>query len=296
MVADVALVTEARLERPVEIGWYERNVLEEDRILIEALADLGLSAQRVDWARKDVDWSDYRCALLRTPWNYFLQFEAFMRWVEHVSTRTRLLNAPQTIGWNVDKRYLLELQAAGVAVVPTEILERGDGRTLAGIAEARGWGQMVLKPVVSGAGRHTYRVRPDDRGEAILRERVAAEAMMLQPFVPDIVARGEVTVVVIDGTPTHALLKRPAAGEFRVQDDHGGTVHDHVASSEELAAAKRAIECCATPPLYGRVDLVRDADDKPMVMELELVEPELWFRRCPSAAGRLAKRLAQTLG
>lgn len=296
MVADVALVTEAKLERPVKIGWYERNVLEEDRILTEALAEVGLSAQRVDWAREDVDWSAYRCALLRTPWNYFLELDAFMRWVEQVSTQTRLLNAPQTIGWNVDKRYLLELQAAGVAVVPTEILERGDRRTLAGIAQARGWDEAVLKPVVSGAGRHTYRVRPDDVGEAILRERVAAEAMMLQPFVPDVVARGEVTVVVIDGAPTHALLKRPAAGEFRVQDDHGGTLHDHEASSEELAAAMRAIECCATPPLYGRVDLVRDADGNPMVMELELVEPELWFRRWPSAAGRLARRLAQTLG
>ena len=292
---DVALVTEAELEHPTELGWYERNVLEEDRILSAALSEVGLTGQRVDWAREDVDWSRFSGALLRTPWNYFVHFEAFMAWVARVSSQTRLLNAPETIRWNVDKRYLLELLAAGVATVPTEILERGDPRTLAEVMAARGFGEAVLKPVVSGAGRHTHRVKPDDTGEAILRERVAAEAMMLQPFVPDVVARGEVTVVVIDGTPTHALLKRPAPGEFRVQDDHGGTVHDHEATAEELELAARAIACSPTPPLYGRVDIVRDERGTPMVMELELVEPELWFRRNPSAATRLAGAVARAL-
>jgi glutathione synthase/RimK-type ligase-like ATP-grasp enzyme len=153
----------------------------------------------------------------------------------------------------------------------------------------------VLKPAVSGAARHTYRVDPSTAAahEPVLAARLRKEAMLLQPFQREVIERGEITVVVIDGHCTHAARKVAKPGDFRVQDDHGGTVHPHVATPEQIALAERAMAACEQPPLYGRVDMIRDNDGHLAVMELELVEPELWFRLAPIAAERLAAAIAR---
>src|SRR5690606_19523494 len=232
-----------------------------------------------------------------TTWDYFERFTEFSAWLERVAARTRLLNPPALVRWNVDKHYLAELRARGVHTVPTTFVERGSDVGLAELLQTHALDDAVIKPAVSGAARHTHRVSPstaaahEDRWAARLRE----EAMLLQPFVRDVVERGETTVVVIDGRCTHAVRKVAKPGDFRVQDDHGGTVHPHAASPEELAFAERAVAACDPRPLYGRVDMVRDDDGRLAVMELELVEPELWFRLEPSAAGRLAEGIARLL-
>jgi glutathione synthase/RimK-type ligase-like ATP-grasp enzyme len=207
------------------------------------------------------------------------------------------------IRWNADKRYLVDLAEAGVATVPTVVVERGDcARTLADRAGEAGWDEVVIKPAVSGAGRETYRLnaRPDrpasephdPAAEALWQRRVAQEDMLIQPFVPAIVDSGEVSLVVIDGEATHAVRKIAAPGEFRVQDDHGGTVHMHRPTARETDLAERAIaaavERTAAAILYARVDLV-DAETGPQVMELELIEPELFLRHRASSAGALAR-------
>ena len=306
--ADVALVTERRYEQPtVPVGGPERtyveNILEEDRLLQEALAKRGLTSERVAWTRPDVDWSRYRCVVLRTPWDYFESFAPFMRWIEAVSSATELKNGADLVRWNVDKRYLLELAGRGVPTVPTVLVEAGgDDTDLAVLLAREGWDEAVIKPAVSGAARHTYRVRADALGEhaelfaALTRE----EAMLVQPFVASVPTHGEVTVVWIDGEPTHAIKKRAREGDFRVQDDHGGTVHDHAATEAELDVARRALAACPDPdPLYGRVDLVAapaaHGPGEPWVSELELVEPELWLRCAPAAAERFAAALARSL-
>lgn len=295
-MADVAIVTAHQFEAPVAgaIDWYVDNVLTEERLLVDALTRRGLSAERVDWARPDVDWSSYRTAIVRSTWDYFDRFDEFVPWIDRVGAATHLLNAPSTIRWNVDKHYLLDLQRRGIAIVATEIVEPDAPRSLAAVMSDRGWDKVVIKPTVSGAGKNTFRV--DTRTVAEFEGRftalLGAGAMIVQPFVQDVVDRGEVTVVVIDGEPTHALLKRPQAGEFRVQDDHGGTLHDHQASAAELALAREAIGVCEPSVVYGRVDMVADHRGQPVVMELELVEPELWFRRNPTAADALAEAIA----
>jgi glutathione synthase/RimK-type ligase-like ATP-grasp enzyme len=154
----------------------------------------------------------------------------------------------------------------------------------------RAWARAVLKPAVSGAGRHTHAFDVDEAdGYQELADRLLQrEALMLQPFVRDVVDRGEVTVVLFDGRCSHAVLKRARPGDFRVQDDFGGTVHDHEPSRAEIAFAERVFAACDPMPAYGRVDLVRDAAGELAVMELELVEPELWFRLHPPAAKRFA--------
>ena len=175
---------------------------------------------------------------------------------------------------------------------------RSDGRSLSALIAEAGWSEAVVKPAISGAGRDTFRVPAPVSGEKATRYAalIAAEDMLLQPFLPSILDVGEVSLIVIDGAVTHAVRKIAAAGEFRVQDDHGGRVVPHTAAPDEIAVAEAAVAACSPAPLYARVDLVRLTTGQPAIMELELVEPELFFRFGPGAADRLAEAVKRLLG
>lgn len=294
---DVAILTEGRYEDPTEIGWYEANILEEERLLGEALGRQGLSSRRLDWARGDVDWGRVGAAVFRTTWDYFLRPAEFSAWLDRVARETRLINREELVRWNLDKRYLADLEQRGVLVVPGRVVERGDRRPLAEHLAAEGWEEAVVKPVVSGAGRETHRIEPGRATdlEPLFRRLVAAEAMLLQPFQRAVVEQGELSLVVIGGAVTHAVRKVARPGEFRVQDDHGGTVEPHAPSPAEVAFAEAAVAACSPRPLYARVDLIEDDAGEPALMELELIEPELFFRFHPPAADALAAEIARAL-
>ncbi|MFM8282502.1 MAG: RimK family alpha-L-glutamate ligase [Planctomycetaceae bacterium] len=294
--ADVALLTERRYTaaRAAPGDWYLANILTDDRLLAEALAARGLTATRIDWARPDVDWTRYRMAVFRTTWDYFDRAAVFDAWLDRVADHTRLCNGAGTVRWNADKHYLADLERRGIPVVPTRYLPRGGRLALASLLRTMGWSDAVIKPCVSGGARHTHRVSPATAavvGQA-LAEVAAVEDFMLQPFEAGILATGEDSLIVIDGHVTHAVRKRPRAGDYRVQDDHGGTVAPHTATAEQIALAERAIAGCDPPPAYGRVDIVEAADGSWRVMEVELIEPELWLRFHPPAARALADAIA----
>ena len=290
---DLVLLTEPRFESPPTVTPYIANVLEEDRLLTEALTRRGIRTRRVDWSRDDVDWSSAPRALFRTTWDYFLRWEEFCRWLDRAEVATELLNPPALVRWNSDKRYLKELEERGVPIVETHIVEVGESGSLEERLARLGWDDAVLKPAVSGGGRHTYRVRRDSAAahEAVFRELVASEAVLLQPFVNSVLSAGEVTLVLFADEVSHAVRKTPRAGEFRVQDDFGGSVAAHTPSAEEVAVAEAAWAACPRAPLYGRVDMVYSAAREPRVMELEIIEPELWMRYHPPAAERFAAAL-----
>lgn len=297
--ADIALLTEHRFasDEAPEDDWYYANILRDDALLRDALAAHGLTAQRVDWSDPRQDWSQFRAAVFRTTWDYFVRIEEFRAWLSSVQHATQLINAPQTIRWNLDKHYLADLDARGVPAVPSIYLEAGDARTLHTLFDTTGWDEAVIKPCVSGAARNTFRVTRASAAEVeqALAPFRALEAFMFQPFIADITAGGELTLVVIDGVVTHGVRKVPKTGDFRVQDDHGGTWTEYVPSVEEIAFAERAFAACEPRPLYGRVDLVRGADGSLQLMELELIEPELWLRTHPAAAQRMARAIAERL-
>ena len=295
---DVVILTDGRYENPSDPDWYSRQVLHEDGLLQDALERRGLRTARVDWARADFDWRCTRAALFRTTWDYFHRVDEFVAWLERVAPMTQLINPVSLVRWNMKKQYLDDLAARGVHVVATHFVERGSTESLAPVLERTGWSEAVLKPVVSGAARETYRVTQDNAGQldARFRQLVAAEAMMLQPFQRAIVEDGELSLMVIGGRFTHAVRKKAREGDFRVQDDHGGTVHEHDATSEEIAFAEATVAACSPRPLYGRVDAVRDNSGRIALMELELIEPELFFRLRPSAAVALAGAESARLG
>lgn len=298
MGAKVALVTERRFEAPQYIDDVTAAVLEEDRLLVTALTEHDVISYRVDWSRSDVDWRSFDAVVVRTPWDYFDRFEAFSRWLDDLEGHPCVLNDLATLRWNADKHYLADLEAAGLPIVPTTFVDRGEATTLAEAAAAVGAEAVVYKPVVGGGGRETYHAEAGRLGEH--EERFAGlvqtHGMMVQPFMPHIVEHGEVTVVAFAGEPTHALVKRAREGEFRVQSEHGGTLHAHTASEDELALTRAAMAVHGPVPTYGRLDLVRDASGDARIMELEVIEPELWLRLHPPAAHRFAAQIVAALG
>lgn len=293
---DVALITEDRYVAPVVIDAYIANILEDDAILTQALSNVGLSSIRVSWSDPQFDWSSVRCGLFRTTWDYFYHFDAFSSWLDVTEKKTQLINDPATIRWNMDKHYLLDLQQRGIPIVETCIQEKGSTVSLRTALQQNGITEGIIKPAVSGAARHTYRVNPDnvDALEPTWAKLLQNEAMLLQPFQEDIISSGEVSCMLMGGQFTHAVIKKAKSGDFRVQDDHGGTVHPYTPTAEEIQFAERAAAACATLPAYARVDFTRNTTDQPVIMELELIEPELWFRKYPPAAKALAQHI-QTL-
>jgi hypothetical protein len=296
---DIALLTESRYERPrpEERDWYVENILTEDRLVQEALERRGLRVIRLDWATPGFDWSAARLALFRTTWDYFHRFAEFSAWLERVAAQTQLLNPAELIRWNMDKRYLLDLQARGIRIPPTILIPRGAKTSLARLHEQTGWAESVLKPTVSGAARHTYRLSAKqlDAHEARFQELIAAEDMMLQAFQHRIVEQGEIALMVFGGRFSHAILKVAKPGDFRVQDDFGGTVHPYAPGPAEIEFAERVVAACDPLPVYARVDAFYDNDGQLALGELELIEPELWFRFHPPAADLLAAAVAERL-
>jgi glutathione synthase/RimK-type ligase-like ATP-grasp enzyme len=294
---DIAVLTDGRYVAPDDNDWYIRQIHQEDGLVADALRRQGLSVVRRDWADPDVDWSDCRALLFRTTWDYFDRFAEFSPWLEQVSGQCRLFNEAALIRWNIDKHYLGDLAATGVNITPTWFIGPGDARTLAEHVAACGWPELILKPAVSGAARHTYRFAAGDAGQhqAVFAELIAVEAMLLQPFQQSVLEQGEISLMVMDGRVSHAIRKTPKANDFRVQDDHGGTVHAHEASAEEIAFAEAAVAAVPFDVIYARVDVIRDNAGQLAIMELEMVEPELFFRFHPAAADQLAAGIARRL-
>jgi len=294
---DCVVLTDRRYVAPADINPYTQNVLDEDGAVVSALAAQGLRVTRLAWDDPDMDWGQTRSVLFRTTWDYFERWSEFSAWLDTVRPLTRLINPDALITWNLDKRYLIALAEQGVSVVPTRFIPRADPASLADRLAAEGWSEAVVKPAISGGGRDTFRVPvPVSAADAArTRALIDAEDVLLQPFLPSILSAGEVSLIVIDGAVTHAVRKVAAAGEFRVQDDHGGRVLAHTPAPDEIAVAEAAIAACSPRPVYARVDLVRMPDGVPAIMELELVEPELFFRFAPHAAPRLAAAVAALL-
>jgi glutathione synthase/RimK-type ligase-like ATP-grasp enzyme len=294
---DIIILTDERYETPDESHWYQAQLLGEERLLMAGLEARGLRTARVAWSNPDFDWTRARAAVFRSTWNYFVRFADFSAWMERVADATQLINAPELVRWNVDKHYLRDLAECGVNVPVTRFIERGELTTLAEVMQANGWKEAILKPAVSGAARHTYRLNMAnlESHESVLRDLLRDEAMMVQPFLGKVLTQGELSLMVIGGRCTYAVRKIAKPGDFRVQDDHGGTVHHHIPTADEIAFAEEVVAACPQSPLYARVDAVQDDEGELSLMELELVEPELFFRCHPPAADALAAAIAAQL-
>ena len=264
----------------------------DDLRIIEVLAERGVAAVRIPWDDSETDWSAFEAVVIRSTWDYATRRDEFIGWCESVGPS--LHNSAALVRWNSDKRYLAELAAAGVPVVTTELVEPGDA--LPELA-----GDVVVKPSVSAGGRDSGRFGPaaHDLARGLIDQiHASGRVAMLQPYEPAVDSVGETAVLCIDGEPSHTLRKRAvlrpdevapvrddAIGAAEVMYDPG-LVTPSEAADDELALAREIVAEVTRRfdylPLYARVDMIRDGDGAPTLMELEAVEPNFYLDQVPA--------------
>ncbi len=294
---DIVILTDRRYLKAVKGDSYSENIVLEDHLVKKAFEERGLKVTRKAWDDSSFDWNNTNAALFRTTWDYFHRFDEFSTWFEKASQQTIVINSKEIIYWNRDKHYLTDLSEKGIRIPPTLFIETGSKETLQSLVNETDWKEFILKPAISGAARHTYRfLKKDAKGfEEIFRNLIKEESMLLQEFQPSILRKGEISLVFFGNQFSHAVLKKGKEGDFRVQDDFGGTVHKYLPNEEEIEFATNTLIAVPYKPVYARVDIMRDNQNRLCLGELELIEPELWFRLYPDSVHILAEKTIEFL-
>jgi glutathione synthase/RimK-type ligase-like ATP-grasp enzyme len=241
-------------------------------------------AEAAVWSDRDVDWPRFAGVVIRSCWDYHLRVEEFLSWIDGLERRgIPVVNSPSLIRWNVDKRYLEELSNKGIRIPDTLWLGCGEQVDLEFVCRQRGWKSAVVKPLVSASA---YRTERRDRGDVL-------GPMMIQEYVEEIETQGEWSLMYFSGEFSHAVRKRARAGEFRVQSEFGGTAELDSAPADVRTAAEAALAATPSLPVYARVDLVQQSSIVAL-MELELIEPELFLKQSARASRRLAGAIVRS--
>ena len=294
---DVTLLTCQAYYKPEKISPYIQNILFEEQLLKSALEKQGLTVEITYWNNPSYDWSKTKSVIFRTIWDYFEKFEEFFKWLDEIKHQTQLINSYELVKWNIDKHYLKDLNENGINIVPTYFTKQHKQESLLDISNEMEWEDLVIKPAISAAAFQTFKILNDqiNEKEELFQQLIKNKDMLVQPFFETISEFGEASLMIFDGKFSHAILKKAKKGDFRVQDDFGGTVHDYSPSTEEVKFALEVIKACKTTPLYGRVDIVWDQEKNIYLSELEIIEPELWIRNYPKSAERIAKAVSNKL-
>lgn len=263
-----------------------------DKLLLEPLNELGWSVDMISWKDKKVDWNLYEVVIIRSPWDYQQDAGRFMQVLRNIdASPARLENPLSLVEWNIDKTYLRDLEKEGILIVPTLWGQQLEANDLDRSFERLKSDELIIKPTVSANADHTFRIKKDI--DPVLREKIygtfANRSYMIQPFMDRIVDEGEFSLFYFGGTYSHTILKTPGTGDFRVQEEHGGSLTSVEPEDQLLKRGRETMDKLQPRPLYARVDFVRTEAGNFALMELELIEPSLYFNMDPESPKRFAR-------
>ncbi|MDQ5823199.1 MAG: hypothetical protein M3441_03185 [Chloroflexota bacterium] len=265
---------------------------------MDYLKQHGVQAEAVVWDADDTTWESFDCVVLRSCWDYHLRPTEFAEWVKGLAAaQVPMMNPAPTVLWNMDKAYLQDLDRDGVKVVPTVWLRKGEPADLHAILERHAWDEAVIKPSISATAFKTWRTTLADarRHDADLQQMLAGADLLVQPFINEVAQKGEWSLVFLGGEYSHAVLKRPREGDFRVQEQYGGSARREMPPGELVAQAREVLARSGKPWSYARVDGV-EVGGELVLMELELIEPYLFLGEHPQAAQRFGEAIMRHLG
>lgn len=258
-------------------------------VLSAGLAAQGMALEAVRWMEEGVDWGGYSAALVLAVWDYQDQPQAFLDRMDLIErSGAAVFNPPDLVRWNIRKTYLKDLEARGVRIVPTLWSETPDAADLRAAFDMFGASDVVLKRQVGAGARGQQRFSKASAPESgVLLDR----AGMIQPFVASVASEGEYSLLFVDGDFSHALVKRAADGEYRIQPAYGGKSAAVTPAAADIKQARTVLEALDEAPLYARIDMVRADDGGLMLMELEAIEPNLF----PSEGPRIGEMIGAAL-
>lgn len=271
----------------------------DDQLLQQSLAARGYQVLPAIWNDGDFDWSKHQACVLRSTWDYHLAYEDFVKWIDAVSKSSRLFNPAQMVKWNSRKTYLRELEDAGLPVIPTVFIGQNesvpsDGSALLNAMLERNWSEAVIKPSIGLASSGVRKIKQIDApaAQGHLDQLLKRSEVMIQEFMPSVADYGERALIFIDGKYSHCVRK--SAFQKLAAAGHAGesaAVDDPV----EIKLGQEVLSFLKETPLYARVDLVRDSEFKPRLIEFELVEPSLFISFCPASADLFADAIIRRL-
>ena len=261
----------------------------DDQQLLAELRNLGADPVPAVWTDVAIDWSAFDLVVIRSCWDYHLRLAEFLRWLEGLDrARVPVGNPSKVVRWNSHKGYLVELERRGVAIPATQFVRRGSA--MPDVID----GNVIIKPAVSASANETHLFANAGDAAADLERLLAAGDVIIQEFVPEVISDGEWSVIYFGGQFSHAVKKAPKAGDFRVQQELGGSATAASPPAAVRGAAERALAAVDGNLLYARVDLVERANGV-VLMELELIEPSLFFDTDAGSSRRFAEAIVASV-
>lgn len=269
-----------------------------DHLLEEPMSEAGWQLQTLSWREKDVDWNQFDVVLIRSPWDYQKDAKAFLSCLQRIEASSAVLENPLAlVRWNIDKAYLREIEQKGIPVVPTLWQSRFDLQTVQRAFTHFDTDELIIKPLVSANADDTFRLDSSTLQACAgqLAEVFCQRQHMIQPFLNTVIDEGEYSLFYFGGQYSHAIIKRPKEADFRVQEEHGGRLESIEPTPELLTLAERTLAAIPYPPLYARLDFIRHGPGF-AVMELELIEPSLYFNMDEESPRRFSRAFVEKFG
>lgn len=271
------------------------NFVTYDDMIDQPMADNGWQTQYVSWREQGVNWNQFQAVIIRSTWDYQEDAQAFMQVLADIEISTAvLLNSHAIAQWNINKNYLREVEVKGAVIVPTIWFEEFDFNLIESYFKQFNTEQIVIKPTISANSDNTFWLKKSNfKGkQELLETSLKNRQLMAQPFIESVINEGEYSLFYFACHYSHCILKTPKAGDFRVQEEHGGILQSIIPSKELLTAANIALQTIPEKVLYARIDLV-EHERAFKIMEIELIEPSLYFEFDDKASTRFADAFAQ---
>lgn len=262
----------------------------DDHYLQQEFETRGDTVTVISW-NAECDWSKFDVVLIRTTWDYSSNLHTFLETLKKIeSSGTKLINSYTLVEWNARKSYLKQLQAAGVPTIPTLFHKGVTKGFLIDAFEVFESETLVVKPLIGAGSSRTFVVTKDIETDELtnIQDEIAGDDIMVQPFIREITSKGEISLHYFAGELSHTIRKTPKEGDFRVQEEFGGLIELITPPEGTPEIALQTLACLDEVPLYARVDLVTDGNSW-MLIEVELIEPALYFRMDPESAPRFVK-------
>jgi glutathione synthase/RimK-type ligase-like ATP-grasp enzyme len=271
------------------------NFASDDVAVVDLLRSKGIEVQPLPWDVDSNKWNSFDLVVIRSCWNYHLHPEKFMQWLNRMeSQKVKLFNSVKTVRWNLHKVYLQELESKGVPLPETIWHKKGTSANLSQLIAEKNWEKAVVKPAISATAFNTFLVSRAEASQQQLKfaEQLQSADTIVQKFMPEVQQEGEWSLIFFDKKFSHAVIKRPAAKDFRVQNDFGGSAELASPPPFALEQAQKILSLVDEPLLYTRVDGVI-SNNQFLLMELELIEPMLFLGDGKDAAERFANSIIE---
>ena len=267
-----------------------------DDKLISPMNKNGWECEFIPWDQSNINWNNFDLAIIRSTWDYQGRIKEFLEVLENINSSNCILeNSLELVKWNIDKSYLKELSKKGIQIVPSLFYDNYSKKILNDSFSFFSTTKLIIKPAISANADDTFIIdkKNSEKTSIILKNLFANRKFIIQPFIENILLEGEYSLIFFENTHSHTLIKKPKSGDFRVQEEHGGTLAPiEKPEIKMINEAKRVLKSLPCKSLYSRIDFVK-RENNFLLMEVELIEPSLYFNLNPNAAKKLSSLINQ---